>query len=959
MVNTSLKRRRTEDQLRGKVPKKEKKKVKKQKFYHSSSEDEGGARDAPEDYEHKRPDSDDEPFEPTGANATLPRPEGEPRKQKKQPKSAPKAAATPAPEPAAPPKATPKHTADLPVKSVLKKTAPVKELEDGDIIDDSPGDDEEEDSEPEADEFDVEDSESDASDDTSVSETSTTAARKVRKRNDPEAFATSISKILNTKLTTTKRSEPILARSKDAQTANKEIADSKLTEKARRQVVVEKRAAQEKGRVKDVLGLDDSNISTAETVAQEKALRRTAQKGVIKLFNAVRAAQVKGEQAEKEAKSQNVVGLAKREEKVKEMSKQGFLDMITGGSKQEGSLDDHPAHLLAHLDLTSQSTCLRQPKCQIQHVVLVVVRLPYLVVVVGLCNVEEVVAVCDCEGVRVSAFVYECDCASACRVSRVADGKYVTAYSSPGRGGSRWPWRGVGVDENCRYCEIDIEAFSPLDSGFDHGEILLFAAPTAHGTAGLARLENLPRLDDAHVGLDGIPSAQRKTPTQVLREAMNQSSAAYGSRLSKPSLGSQARDILSDLDYDSYFPDTSPTVAGHAKRLLDQALWNYTSVLLAQPFEVAKTILQVHEASGQLPPLSRIITEEWGSKSRPDSFHSGKYVDITIAKQATPDTTEPVTLRNTHSRSPTCAPQTRLEAARLAAGGTNVAFIYNFLLKTTESWLRSAISAILNVPDPGLMTSASGIGGLDIIDSPSPLMSLGVAVTATAIAAALLAPLDLIRTRLIVTPISSSPRSIYPSLALLPSLSVSPKILPATLLHACIPTLISSSTPLLLRSTLSIDPILTPTTYSFGTFLSSVSELFVRLPLETVLRRGQVAVLQDHEEERISSSYRTLPTSRQRSPTDESDTSFKTIVEPGQYRGVLGTMWFITREEGITIVGPNAAKAASAKSMGFERPSRMRKGQGVHGLWRGWRVGVWGLVGIWGAAAMGGGGGEF
>lgn len=297
--------------------------------------------------------------------------------------------------------------------------------------------------------------------------------------------------------------------------------------------------------------------------------------------------------------------------------------------------------------------------------------------------------------------------------------------------------------------------------------------------------------------------------------------------------------------------------------------------------------------------------------------------------------------------------------------GTNVTFIYNFLLKTTESWFRSAISAILNVPDPGLVgTAASGIGGLDIIDSPSPLMSLGVAVAATAIAATILAPLDLIRTRLIVTPISSAPRSIYPCLALLPSFSVSPKLFSATLLHACIPTLVSSSTPLLLRSTLSIDPILTPTTYSVGTFLSSTAELFLRLPLETVLRRGQVAVLQDHENERTATSYRSPPSSRQKSPsydTDDSESSraFKTIVEPGPYRGVLGSMWFIAREEGITIAGPNPAKAASAKAMGFERPSRMRKGQGVHGLWRGWRVGVWGLVGIWGAAAMGGGGGEF
>jgi fusion and transport protein UGO1 len=334
MVNTSLKRRRTEEQLRGKVPKKEKKKVKKQKYYHSSSEDEGGARDAPS----RGSSGDEAPFEPSGANATLP------KAKDAKPKHTAKIATRPAPKPIAKasetaeaPSPVPKHKAQLPVKSVLKKTAPVPGPTDDFEEDLSPGDDE--DSEPEADEFDVEDSESNASDDTSVSETSTAVARKVRKRNDPEAFATSIAKILNSKLTTTKRSEPILSRSKDAQQANKELADNKLTEKARRQVVAERRAAQDKGRVKVVVGLNDPSVSTAAITAKEKELRRTAQKGVIKLFNAVRAAQVKGEQAEKEAKAQNVVGLDKREEKVKEMSKQGFLDMITGGSKKEGSVE--------------------------------------------------------------------------------------------------------------------------------------------------------------------------------------------------------------------------------------------------------------------------------------------------------------------------------------------------------------------------------------------------------------------------------------------------------------------------------------------------------------------------------------------------------------------------------------------------------------------------------------------
>lgn len=508
-----------------------------------------------------------------------------------------------------------------------------------------------------------------------------------------------------------------------------------------------------------------------------------------------------------------------------------------------------------------------------------------------------------------------------------------------------------------------------------------------------------------------------------------------------PSFGSQARDMLSDLDYDSYFPGSSPTVAEHAKKLLDQALWNYTSVLLAQPFDVAKTLLQVHEARGQLAPGLRVNGDEWrGSDSgRPDSLASlasGKYGEYPSDDDESDDdaagyftSTAPSShhlhdqrspsashsqsrsrsprkrlQRNLHSRSrsatptrPPQAPARKLDLKRpdslleviaqlwqkeSAWGvwkGTNCTFIYNFLLKTTESWFRSALSALLNIPDPGSMgATASGIGGLDIIDSPSPLMSLGVAVAATAIAATILAPLDLIRTRLIVTPISSAPRSIYPCLSLLPSISISSNLLPATLLHACIPTLISSSTPLVLRSTFSIDPIITPTTYSFSTFLSSTAELFIRLPLETVLRRGQVAVLQDNENRRLAAEYRQEPQRASASNSyfsgydsqysepvlkkpveDSSLRRFHTIIDPGPYRGVLGTVWFVMREEGITTVGPTASKAASAQKMGFQRPVRTRKGQGVHGLWRGWRVGVWGLIGIWGAAAMGGGGGEF
>ena len=161
-----------------------------------------------------------------------------------------------------------------------------------------------------------------------------------RKRNDPEAFATSISKILGSKLSTSKRSDPVLSRSVDALQASKEITDEALETKARQKLRAEKREALDKGRVKDVLGastaFDAANgrgegPTVQETMELEKRLRKTAQRGVVKLFNAVRAAQIKGEEAAKEAWNKGLVGQGRREERVNEMSKKGFLELIAGG----------------------------------------------------------------------------------------------------------------------------------------------------------------------------------------------------------------------------------------------------------------------------------------------------------------------------------------------------------------------------------------------------------------------------------------------------------------------------------------------------------------------------------------------------------------------------------------------------------------------------------------------------
>ena len=146
--------------------------------------------------------------------------------------------------------------------------------------------------------------------------------------------------------------------------------------------------------------------------------------------------------------------------------------------------------------------------------------------------------------------------------------------------------------------------------------------------------------------------------------------------------------------------------------------------------------------------------------------------------------------------------------------------------------------------------------------------------------------------------------------------------------------------------------MLTPTTYIIATFISQVVELGIRLPIETVLRRGQMDVA-------ITASMRSSTTS-----ATASSSQLRTIVEVGPYKGLVGTIYHIVFEEGIRGNPRSAAEvvrgsggAPAVKTVGSKNEMQ-RKGQGVQGLYRGWRVGMWGLVGVWGAASLGKVGGK-
>ncbi|MCJ1310700.1 mitochondrial fusion and transport protein ugo1 [Agyrium rufum] len=525
-------------------------------------------------------------------------------------------------------------------------------------------------------------------------------------------------------------------------------------------------------------------------------------------------------------------------------------------------------------------------------------------------------------------------------------------------------------------------------------------------------------------------------------------STSTASKVRPPSaFSSSARDIFSDIDYKDYISDSTPSAAEVLRNLADQALWKYTSILLAQPFDVAKTLLQVQAGQDGLERGGSVLggrsavgrrgagDEERNEdmRRRPGRYRRGGSVaggyDVPSSSDSDSDspsyftTTAPNAVsptssrsrprhrhpqsrhpRSLHAQSPPLSPShlsstssssqyrkqhpsphtaplpspssllstiSHVWAQEGAWGtwkGTNATFVHNILLNTLTTFIRSFLCAILGIPDPA--TSASlppslipvqsvmGTSGIDILSAPSPLLSLVAAASAAGLAGCLLAPLDAARTRLMVTISTHKPRSLLATLQSLPSWTISASLTPVTLLYSALPALIAGSTPLFLRARMGVDPVLTPGLYALATFMSQGVELGVKLPLETILRRGQIGWLQP---------VRPKPTTISQYDSFKAASASKdleTTVPIGAYKGLFGTAYQIVFEEGSrtsssavkVVKGSGGAPAVSAQD-GRLSVGKKRKGQGLEGLWRGWRVGMWGLVGVWGAAFLGGGGG--
>ncbi|KAI8944351.1 mitochondrial carrier domain-containing protein [Xylaria longipes] len=442
---------------------------------------------------------------------------------------------------------------------------------------------------------------------------------------------------------------------------------------------------------------------------------------------------------------------------------------------------------------------------------------------------------------------------------------------------------------------------------------------------------------------------------------------------------SKARDIFPDIDYKEHLDELSPSTIVSVKQFIDELLWKYTSVLMAQPFEVAKTILQVRSQDdlgglnaspveitrpGITTPRNSIYGEYPDSDSDPDepayftssapytptpSMRSGRRrASSPPSESPKPNSTKPalpphqIALRRPDSILDVIAQLWSKESAWGVWKGTNATFLYSILQSLLENWGRSLLSALLNVPDLGVKDDVERL--VDIA-SPYPWASLCVAAAAAVTTGLILAPLDLIRTRLIVTSTTRAPRRTLATLRSLPSWVCHPTLIAPTILHSLVHPFLTLSMPLALRSQFLINRDLSPMTFSIVKFCTSCASLFVKLPLETVLRRGQMTVLAE------PSYLQAL----------DKTGKMETIVQPGPYNGVIGTMYTIISEEGsreVTVSAKSPPRARKGKAKANE--AVYKKGQGLDGLWRGWKVSWWGLVGLWTASIAGGGGeGEF
>lgn len=136
-----------------------------------------------------------------------------------------------------------------------------------------------------------------------------------------ESFANAFNAIVGSRLKAYNRKDPILTKNK---TTLKKLESDKLEAKAKRLILSEKKQVHDKNRVKNLLPSASEPEKVRTIIHNERQLKKVAQKGVVRLFNAVLSTQIKTN----EELDQEKVGQTKKEELMNEISKEKFLDLV-------------------------------------------------------------------------------------------------------------------------------------------------------------------------------------------------------------------------------------------------------------------------------------------------------------------------------------------------------------------------------------------------------------------------------------------------------------------------------------------------------------------------------------------------------------------------------------------------------------------------------------------------------
>lgn len=435
------------------------------------------------------------------------------------------------------------------------------------------------------------------------------------------------------------------------------------------------------------------------------------------------------------------------------------------------------------------------------------------------------------------------------------------------------------------------------------------------------------------------------------------------------------KNYIYDLEFQEYFD------FNNLSELLKNLVWNfcknYFKVLLSQPLEIVRLVLQVGTFDiSDSPPkrpsrYSRLLNKQnVKSSDTPQVTDISDESDGEVNYFESPSPSMNLPKEKLRTKSPTKIPKLRSDrksknknkiqpvslhtidimSSIIAKDGPfalfrgiNASFIHQTLSHTIEAWITGFISPFLGIPDPFF---------LDLTHLTEPLKSLWLSVLACVLTGLILMPLDLIKVRLMITQFNKPPnneesgvsstdslvtnikeekipeistRSIRDSIYNFPThflVHPPPTISCLTILHQFSTSIFRKAAPYILFIRFNIDSYLSPNLYTFVNLFLLILEFFIKLPVENLLRKEQVRFLL-----------------RPKSVVEDEKKVISIESEEDDLIIDFNNGW---KDDIDNEVEDSDGELKPLKSVGLWQRIK------ILGLFNGWRVGVLNVIGFWG-----------